>query len=51
MTQELKIAPWAKRVIDRTENDRILLDGKDTVEDFGWLHLPCEDAVVDQEYI
>jgi hypothetical protein len=46
----LELAPWAKRVIERVENDRKFLDNKDSVEDFGWLHLPCGDAVVTWEY-
>jgi hypothetical protein len=46
----LELAPWVQRTKKRAENDRALLDGVDTVEDFGWLHLPCGDAVVEQEY-
>lgn len=33
-------APWVERLLARVERDR-RIDGKLPVEDFAWLHLPC----------
>ncbi|MEK7470855.1 MAG: hypothetical protein AAB622_02565 [Patescibacteria group bacterium] len=49
MTIDNTLTPWAKRNILRTENDRDMLDGKDSIEGFGWLHLPCGDSVVEEK--